>query len=248
MEERPNLIKPHKTRKVRLPRKTQFGGFFIGIKNEGDANTNEILYRALEYASLSTEHERKEYRGKPVNVWNVPTSFIEMLYKKHHDFKLLFVVYEEINYTLQLFELLDPIVQKKAKIGRMKIVKKLKNIKNKEGKTMAENKMNENKLETLTFADEKTAITALMKEKGYYSLRYNLSAKQKTPERIHWSDVWIILPGGIAGRCIISVAGYLDETFELFQDRAIAILVPAESRYYLKGLSPNMFYSILSQE
>jgi len=116
---------------------------------------------------------------------------------------------------------------------------------NKEGKMASKEKK---KLERRMFADEKTAITALMKEKGYYSLRYNLSAKQKTPERIHWSDVWIILPGGIAGRCIISVAGYLDETFELFQDRAIAILVPAESRYYLEGLSPNMFYSILSQE
>ncbi|HOX11022.1 MAG TPA: hypothetical protein P5323_03390 [Candidatus Moranbacteria bacterium] len=129
MKRKPNLIKPHKPRKEYPPRKIQFGGIYIGIKNEGDANTNEILYRALTDASLSTEHERKEYKGKPVNVWKVSSSFVKMLYKKQHDFNLLFVVYEEINFTLQLFKFLDPIVRKKAKNECDNVVKELRKIK-----------------------------------------------------------------------------------------------------------------------
>lgn len=94
---------------------TAFGGIYIGIKDGGDANTNEILYKALTDANLSTEHERKEHKGEPVDVWNVPSSFIKMFYKKQHNFKLLFTVYEELNHTLQLFKLLDPVIRKKAK-------------------------------------------------------------------------------------------------------------------------------------
>lgn len=116
MEKKPRLIKPKKIGKSAGV--TVFGGIYIGIKEAGDANTNEILYRALTDAALSTEHERKEYEGKPVDVWNVPSSFVKMLYKKQHNFKLLFSVYEELNSTLQLFELLDPVVRKKAKQAR----------------------------------------------------------------------------------------------------------------------------------
>ncbi|HOW60698.1 MAG TPA: hypothetical protein P5548_00720 [Candidatus Moranbacteria bacterium] len=105
----------------RRSRKTVFGGIYIGIKGGGDANTNEILYKALVDANLSTEHERKEYKGTPINVWKVTSSFVKMLYKKQHNFNLLFVAYEEINYTLQIFKFLDPIVRKKAK--QMKLAK-----------------------------------------------------------------------------------------------------------------------------
>lgn len=114
------------------------------------------------------------------------------------------------------------------------------------GKTMSGNKTSEKKLEVKTFTDEKAAVAALMKEKGQYSLRYSLSVKQKTPERIHRSDAWIILPNGV-GRCIISVEGCLDEAFELFQNQTTAVLVPAESGYHLEGLSAEIMYSILSK-
>lgn len=111
---------------------------------------------------------------------------------------------------------------------------------------MSGKKIGEKKLEVKTFPDEKKAIAALMTEKGQYSIGYSLSTKQKTPERIHRSDAWIILPNGV-GRCIISVEGCLDEAFELFQNQATAVLVPAESGYHLEGLSPNMFFSVLSR-
>ena len=54
MKKRPRLIKPKKTGKP-AGRLVFVGGIYIGIKNEGDANTNEILYRALTDANLSTE-------------------------------------------------------------------------------------------------------------------------------------------------------------------------------------------------
>lgn len=119
----------------------------------------------------------------------------------------------------------------------------------KEGKMTLKEKMSEKKLETRTFADEKTAIEFLMKDKdrGHCSLKHSLSTKQKTPEVMHKSDTWIILPSG-TGRCIIAVEGYLDEIFDFFQSKATAVLVPAGSKYYLEGLSANIAYSTLSWE
>jgi hypothetical protein len=88
---------------------------YIGIKGEGDANTNEILYEALTNANISTEHERKEYKGKPVYVWKVNYAFVKMFYREQYNFKLLFVVYMEIKSTLQIWPLFDPAIMKKAK-------------------------------------------------------------------------------------------------------------------------------------
>lgn len=105
--------------------------------------------------------------------------------------------------------------------------------------TLAE-KMKEKKLETITFADEKLAIAALMKEKGHCSFKHILSPKQKTIECKHRSDAWIILPNGM-GRCIISVEGFVEEPFEFFQNQTTAVFVPAHSRYYLEALSDISF-------
>lgn len=104
---------------------------------------------------------------------------------------------------------------------------------------------NEKKLEVKTFTDEKTAVAALMKEIGQCSVKHSLSAEQKTTERAHQFDSWIILPRGI-GRCIIAVEGCLDEPFELFNDEVTAIFVPAGSRYHLESLSSKISFSVLS--
>ncbi len=101
-------------------------------------------------------------------------------------------------------------------------------------------------LEVKTFMDEKAAIAALMKEKGQYSLGHSLLAKQKTPKCIHRSDAWIILPNSI-GRCKIAVEGYVNRAFELSQNQTTAVLIPAQSEYYLEGLSAEIMYSILSK-
>jgi hypothetical protein len=68
--------------------------------------------------------EGKYYKDKPVKVWNLEAKYIKMLYEEKHNFKLKFVVYAEINSTLQLYRLLDPIIQKRAK--QMRILKKSK--------------------------------------------------------------------------------------------------------------------------
>lgn len=116
MSDKPRLIKPEKMGKP--SGRSVFGGIYIGIKGKGDANTNEILYRALTDANISTEYEGKDYKGEPVDVWKVTSEFIKMFYKKQYDFNLRFVVYEEINSTFQLFTLLDPVMRKKAKQAR----------------------------------------------------------------------------------------------------------------------------------
>jgi hypothetical protein len=94
------------------------GGIFIGIKGEGDANTNEILQRALIKRSFSTEVGGKDYKGKRVFVWEVDADFVNMLYVEEKDFILKFNVYIEIGYTLQIFNLLKPVIRKKARHGR----------------------------------------------------------------------------------------------------------------------------------
>jgi len=94
------------------------GGIFIGIKRKGDANTNEILHKALVMRGFSTEFEGKKHKGETVNVWLVDTDFVNMLYTQEKDFILKFSVYIEIDYTLQIFNLLKPVIRKKARHGR----------------------------------------------------------------------------------------------------------------------------------
>jgi hypothetical protein len=105
------------------------GDVYIGIKGAGDANTNEILRNALTDANLSTEHEGKIYKDKWIEVWKVTTNFIKMFYRKQQNFDLMFDIYIENNYIMQLYPLLKPALQKKAKNERRKAVRKLKELK-----------------------------------------------------------------------------------------------------------------------
>lgn len=95
------------------------GGIYIGIKRKGDANTNEILHRALIRRGFSTEFEVKEYGGEKVEVWIVDSDFVNMLYPQEKDFILKFVVYMEIEYVFQEFCLIDPVTKKAAKHARI---------------------------------------------------------------------------------------------------------------------------------
>lgn len=130
MKEKPRLIKPKRTGKP-AGRLVFVSGIYIGIKNEGDANTNEILYKAFTDGNIFPDlsPERKYHRGNPVDVWNVGSAFVKMLYDKKEAYKLKFDVYIEINFTLQLFKLLDPVFRKKAKNEHRKMVKELRKIK-----------------------------------------------------------------------------------------------------------------------
>ncbi|MBU2028302.1 hypothetical protein KJ761_00205 [Patescibacteria group bacterium] len=94
------------------------GGIFIGIKREGDANTNEILYNALIRRGFSTEAEGKQYKGKTVSVWLVDADFVNMLYADEKDFKLKFIVYMELEYIFQEFRIVEPVIRKKARHAR----------------------------------------------------------------------------------------------------------------------------------
>ena len=93
------------------------GDVYIGIKNKGEATTNERLYKALIAANISADPDpvRKEYNGEPIDVFLVTTDFVQMFYGKEKDFNLKFDVYIENNYIMQLFPLLKPSIQKKAK-------------------------------------------------------------------------------------------------------------------------------------
>jgi len=93
------------------------GDVYIGIKNKGEATTNERLYKALIAANISADPDpvRKEYNGEPIDVFLVTTDFVQMFYGKEKDFNLKFDVYIEKNYIMQLFPLLKPSIQKKAK-------------------------------------------------------------------------------------------------------------------------------------
>lgn len=94
---------------------------YIGLANDaGDANTNEIMYRTLQTANISTQEEEKEYKGKKVRVWNVSPDFVKMMYRSQHDFNLSFNVYAERDFILQRFRLFEPGIKKKAKHGRHK--------------------------------------------------------------------------------------------------------------------------------
>lgn len=94
------------------------GDVYIGIKGAGDANTNEILHNALTDKNISTEHEGKYYNEELVYVWKVNPAFVKMLYRKQKNFNLLFDVYIENNYIMQIFRFLEPPLQKKAKQKR----------------------------------------------------------------------------------------------------------------------------------
>jgi len=104
-----------------------FGGLYVGIRGSGDANTNEIIYRALTEAGLSTELESKLYQKERIKVWKVNSGFVKMLYAREKDFKLKFIVYIELDFTLQRFRLMEPSVKKAAKRWRF-IGKCLRNV------------------------------------------------------------------------------------------------------------------------
>lgn len=110
------------------------GGIFIGIKRKGDANTNEILNRAfIETGILKDLYpEGKKFKGKKIDVWEVDSDFVNMLYAREKDFKLKFDVYIELDFTLQRFRLPDPRVKKKAKQMRLKLLKKIEERRSKE--------------------------------------------------------------------------------------------------------------------
>lgn len=110
------------------------GGIFIGIKRKGDANTNEILQKALIKRGFSIEAGGKYCKGKKVFVWEVDDDFVNMLYAEEWNFKLKFVVYMEIGYIFQRFPLKDPRVKTKAKHMREKLLKKLKKLKERRDK------------------------------------------------------------------------------------------------------------------
>jgi len=116
---KPRLIKPKKIGK--LAGKSTFGGLFIEIENEGVGNTNKILHEFFIAADVFIDltPEGKYYKGKDIKVWNLKPEYIKMLYKERHNFKLKFVVYAEINSTLQLYKLLEPVLQKKAKQAKL---------------------------------------------------------------------------------------------------------------------------------
>lgn len=119
---KPLLIKPKKI--GRHAGGSVFGGLFIGIEWEKCGNTNEILHRFFTDAGVLVDltPEGKDYKGEPVKVWRLSSKHIRMLYEERHNFKLKFVVYAEINYTLQIFRLLEPAMRKKAK--QVKSIKK----------------------------------------------------------------------------------------------------------------------------
>lgn len=92
---------------------------YIGLANDaGDPNTNEIIYRALQSADISTEFENKEYEGKKIRVWKVSSDFIKMMYQSQSNFKLFFNVYAERDFVLQRFRLFEPGIKKRARQGR----------------------------------------------------------------------------------------------------------------------------------
>jgi hypothetical protein len=105
------------------------GGTYVGIKGGGDAGTNQILYEVLGKVGLSADPDpvRKEYQGKPIDVWPIPTNYIRMLYAREKEFKLNIEVYiENSSYKMRIYHFLEPTMRIKAKKGCPEVVKKMK--------------------------------------------------------------------------------------------------------------------------
>lgn len=92
---------------------------YVGLKgNPGDPFTNEVIYDLLKKANISDEIVGIEYRGRNIQVWEIPSDFAKNLYNPRYSFPLFFIVYAERNFSIQRFRLFEPGVRKRAKYSR----------------------------------------------------------------------------------------------------------------------------------